>query len=138
MPEMRYGHLADFATIGANGKPILVGIFDRVISIQSSPPITVPQSYLFVKLECSIGEGSEHGVAVRLRDGNGQVVGAPFELEKLPFGASGPGYPLAAYIQLTIRGLQLAEPGDYEFEIVADGERLGVVSLAAALVPPPQ
>lgn len=137
MPAIKYGHLADYATIGANGKPILVGVFDRILPATDARPIRIPPSYLFVALQCSIGEGETHEIVVQLRDGNGEPVGEPQRWDATVFRPAGPGYPLQANLMLILFGATVPEPGDYQFEVVANGIRIGEVAAFVVSSAPP-
>jgi hypothetical protein len=132
--DFRFGHLCDYAGVGNAGKLILVGLFDSVFTATLDGPVAIPRSFLVFRLECGVAEGAQHAVAIRLIDEDGE------EMMSLPsaearFFISAPGRPLTANV---IAELDIAVPhiGDYTFEIVVDGRRLGEVPFY--VVPRPQ
>jgi hypothetical protein len=143
--ELRFGHLCDYAGFGAGGKLILVGLFNQVMHA-GALPISLPLSYLVFRVECSIAEGADHEVRVRLKDEDEITVvndeGEPvdFSLGAPRFTPSGPGRPLGAQVIFQVVGIALPRTGDYAFEIRIDGAIVGEVPLyAVELAPrPPQ
>ncbi len=62
--ELRFSHLADFATVDASSKPTIVGIFDRVMCQPNQSPIPFPGFHLVASFEASISEGAEHELEI--------------------------------------------------------------------------
>ena len=141
--ELRYGHLCDYAALGAAGKLTLVGLFDQLFSTKTDEPIGIPMSYLVFKLECSIAEGSHHAIRVRLKDADEETLmesnGTPMEwdLGTQPFKLSGPGRPLSRINLVGLQGLSVPGHGDYFFEVIVDGQPLAHVPFFVT-APPPQ
>lgn len=125
--NFRYGHLCDYAGIGNGGKLILIGLFDSVFTVSPDGPIRVPRSFLVFRAECSVAEGTQHEVTLRLLDADMTVLMA-LENIAAQFVTSGPGRPLGANI---IAELEIEVPGigDYTFEVVVDGRVLGELPL---------
>jgi hypothetical protein len=134
MVELKYGHLADYATLGANGKPILVGVFDRVLVTSSNKPILLPDFDLILSLSCSIADGAAHKLQLKLVDGNAVEVGAGFEAD-VTLHAAGPGYPLSGPLVLAVRGLTVPDHGDYQFVVRSDGAQIGTVDFVLSDAP---
>lgn len=94
--DFRFGHLCDYATQGANGKAILVGVFDQIINTGNAP-VRLPLCFLVFKLECSIAEGGNHRIQFRLKDGEEVTLKGDdgsdldFDLGTQNFSPSGPG-----------------------------------------------
>jgi hypothetical protein len=134
MITLIYGHLADYASEGANGKMIVVGIFERVF-MQHEGPIQLPICHLAAKLEASLIDGADHRLEVRVVDGNQDPVLPQHAEMPLRFGTAGPGYPLAAQIILQLVGLQLPGSGDWSFELRVDGNVVGNIPFVTAVQP---
>lgn len=132
MIKLVYGHLADYACEGSQGKIIIVGIFDRVFT-RSTGPFRLPSSYLAMKFEASLLDGSDnHLVEVKLVDGNSQPALPHHPRIPLRFGTVGPGYPLSAQVILQLENLTIPDVGDWAFEIRIDGTIVGSIPLIAA------
>jgi hypothetical protein len=125
---LTYGHLADFASEGANGKMIVVGIFDRVV-VQQAGQVQMPICYLAGRLDASIADGSEHELEIRLLDGNADPILPDNPRVPVRFVSTGPGYPLIAQFVLQLVGLPLPGHGDYVFELRMGGTVVGRIPL---------
>lgn len=133
-----YGHLADYAAVGANGKPTLVGIFGVAYPPPPATPdgrIALPRCFFTAALEASTAEGSDHIVEFRFLDADGRDV-MPTLQAHIRFAGGGPGRPLSATLILELLGATVPSYGDYEFRIRVVGQDLGVVPLTV-LEPPP-
>jgi hypothetical protein len=136
--ELRYGHLCDYAGLGAAGKIIVVGIYDTLFSNDPTEVVGFPLSYLVFKLECSIAEGHEHTISVRLKDDDEETLpdgeGKPMEWGTGIHGfvLSGPGRPLIRIVLLPIHGLAIPGHGDYAFEVIVDEKKIGSVPFFVA------
>lgn len=129
--RIKYSHLADYVSLGANGKPVVVGIFDRVIAPSNSKaPYRIPMSYLIVSLEGSVVDAGKHEIGITLFDGNRTPITEPilFTGELRPTGV---GRPVASNLIAFLANLVVPEFGDYEFVVRSDrsGE-IGVVSFS--------
>lgn len=134
--NLRFGHVCDYATIGNNGKLIIVGVFDTVIARlrDDEGNVRLPLCYLVFRLECSIAEGAQHQVMIRIVDEDGNEV-APMAGVGTRFRPHAPGRPLSAN---GIINLQIGVPreGDYMFEIHVDGAVIGEIPFYVVPVPP--
>ena len=130
--SLRYAHIADFVTLGANGKPIIVGVFDRIVA--QAGEVDVPDFHLIASVFCSIAEGEKHKVTVALRDLDRTPIGEPHTIP-LSFGTMGPGNPLSGMLILRVAGLKLPELGEYEFAVSVDNGEVGTIAISAVLGP---
>lgn len=136
MTALRYAHLCDYASADAKSKPTIVGVFDIIFDVQKKRPIQLPPVAHFVaKMECSIGDGSMHTLQIVVRHEDGEVV-HQVNLGPLEFRPTGPGRPLSAQIIMMIGGMPFPELGDYAFEMVVDGTKIGETPLYLADAPP--
>lgn len=137
MISIKYSHLADYVGIGANGKPIIVGIYDNVFAVVAEQSgYRVPLSYLVVALQGSIIDAGKHKAEIELVDGNRQPLkkgNFAFELELVP---NGEGRPLIGMVVALLSGIFLPEVGDYEFVVRLDNAEIGTVPLALLPAPP--
>ena len=136
MIQLRYAHLCDFAGLGHNGKPIVVGIFEILYDQNPSErPISMPIAYLAAKLECSLADGTEHEMSVVLRHEDGEEVHR-VDFGRVQFVPSGPGRPLHAALILLVAGITFPDQGDYAFEFVVDTVKIGEAPLYIVPKPP--
>lgn len=136
MIEIKYAHLADYAGLGANGKPIVVGIFENIFArVKTDEGYPVPLSYLLVAMTGSITDAGHHRVEFHLMDSDGEPVWSPIVFDDIEFRPSGAGRPLSAIAATILVGMHLPVIGDYEFVVRVDDRRLGVVPLS--LIPLP-
>lgn len=131
MISIKYSHLADYVGIGANGKPIIVGIYENVFAVEAEPSgYRVPLSYLVVALQGSIIDAGTHRAEIELVDGNRQPLkqgNFTFELELVP---NGEGRPLVGLVVALLSNIFLPEVGDYEFVVRVNDAEIGTVQLA--------
>jgi hypothetical protein len=128
--ELRYAHLADFASADASAKITLVGIFDLVFDRVGARPVLFPPCYLAASFAASMAEGSAHTLEITVVDADEHQVFPPIRAD-LPFVSSGPGNPLRAQVIMGFGpgALRVPEPGDYLITFVVDGTRLGAVPI---------
>jgi len=135
--ELRFAHLADFASVDGSGKLTIVGIFDIVWDRTGQRPIVFPPCHLVAAFAGSVAEGSAHTAAVALVDADETVVweGLQAQLQFTPFG---PGYPLRAQFVLGfVPGvLTVPDHGDYHLVFRIDGHTVGEIGVSV-LAPPP-
>lgn len=126
--KLTFGHLCDFATQGNNGKLILVGIFENVYVLEGRPKeeVAFPSSFLAFKLECSVAEGSEHEIAVKVVSEDGDEINS-VQMGRHDLQPAGPGRPLTVQAIVPVIGLELPKIVDCEFEIHVDGASIGSV-----------
>lgn len=119
--ELRFAHLADFATVDASNKATVVGIFDRIFCPPDASPIPLPPFHLIASFEASIAEGAEHRLEIAFVNDDEELVGPKFD-GALQFRASGIGHPAqaSAIIGFPPGAIQVAAAGDYYFRFRVD------------------
>lgn len=135
-----YGHLADYAAVGANGKPTLVGVFGVAFAphpADAAARIALPRCFLVAALEASTAEGSDHDIEFRFVDADGEPTMPPIQA-RVRFSSGGPGRPLAVTFILELLAASVPSHGDYEFRIRASGQDVGAGIPLTVLEPPPQ
>jgi len=130
--ELRYGTLADYSALGAGGKPLLIGIFDSILAVETARPVRVPPCYLFGIFEAHTTEGTDHRLTIRLQTADGEDL-MPTVQTRLRFGARGPGRPLIAYLSFLLFGLGLPDVGEYAFQLLVDDRHAGTVPVYVRL-----
>jgi len=123
--KLAFAVLADHVE-SADGKLFISGTFD-VFNVQQFPAM-LPMAGLAVKIEATHGEAGGHTFTVGLRDEDGQLV-VPQINGEFPLGEGRfvKGAPPAFQMALNLGGLQFANAGTYEFEILVDGRHVGSV-----------
>lgn len=137
-PRVAYAHLCDYAGLGNNGKPIVVGIFDTVYHADEAGPVAMPLCYFITKIEASLATGTEHEVSVVIRHEDGEIV-HQVDFGSVQFQATGPGRPLSAAVIMLVAGMPFPARGDYAFEVVVDrdgAEPAGAAPLYFLEAPP--
>ena len=134
--ELRFAHIADFATVDASGKLTIVGAFDVVWDALGVRPIPFPPFYLVAAFEGSVAEGSEHEIEIRLVDDDenpraGVIKG------KLQLRSQGVGHPARGYLMIGFGPSVISVPdlGDYYFQFRVNGTKLGDVRVSALATP---
>ena len=132
--KVGFAVLADGANISREGKLNILGIFDS-IQVQQFP-VTHPQMQLVMRFEADRAEGGRtKKVEVQLMDEDGQklfVLGGEFTL-----GTGQPGETIGSNHILTINMMKFEHPGDYEFQILINGELKAEVPLKLLPFTPP-
>jgi hypothetical protein len=135
--ELRFAHLADFASADASGKLTIVGIFDIVWQQGDQRPVPFPPCYVVAAFAASVAEGSAHSVEMALYDADEHAVwdGLKADLQFRPFG---PGYPARAQYVIGFGPgvLAVPEPGDYHMVFRVDGNQVGEASVSVLARPP--
>ena len=127
MIALSFGHLCDYATLDANGKLLIIGIWDVVFDQMKARPIPLPSGFIVARLECSIADGSEHLVELAMVDEDEGNILDPAPIGRVPFSPTVPGRPLQAQFMIQTAGLKVPELGDYAIEIRAGGQRVGLI-----------
>lgn len=137
--EMRYGVLADYATSGARGKRVIVGVWDTFCHVGEDRPIRIPRCFLAAAFDASALEGSEHVIQLRVTDADGiQLLDRAPELA-VRFVPRGPGRPLRADVEVELIDLAVPDQGEYVFEFYSGTERVGAIEfyvVGAPTTPP--
>ena len=131
--EIKTFLIAEYAAnVPPDNKLVIAGTFNTVqvkrVGVAPSGvrvPVPVPSCYLVAILECSIAEGTVHQGVMRVVDGNGLAVADPARLGELRFIANREGIPMRYQLVLRINGMAVPEPGDFSFELIVDGKRIG-------------
>lgn len=124
--ELKFGLLADYASVAERGKLVIAGEFDQINA--QTAPVTWPLMFLVARFEASITEGSKHRLRLDTRDADGRQVIPAIEGD-IGFVPRGPGRPLRGQIIMRLEGLQFPRAGDYSFNLLVDGRELGTVGL---------
>jgi hypothetical protein len=124
---MRYGLLADYATVGAGKKLTIVHTFEHF----RPPPERIGQpiamGFLVARIEGSIVDAGNHVLRIKVHDGDENPLPMEIVLEEFALGITGPGLPLAAQLLLPLGPVPMPEIGEYEFVLTADGQEVGRV-----------
>ena len=136
--ELRFAHLADFASADSSGKLTVVGIFDIVWDRLGVRPISLPPCYLLAKFEASIAEGAEHEIEISLVDDDEKPYGSVIK-GTLEFRTHGVGHPAQSHLLVGfgLGALSVPELGDYHFRFKVAGRVVGSVRLSALTPPAP-
>lgn len=133
--RLRVLELAEYAAFTDDKKLIVNGVYTsiHVKRKRDAPPdakavIAMPPGYLVWVVEASLGEGLKHQVALCVRDEDGEKV-LESSLGSMEFHLDKHGRPMRFQGRLTITGLPLPGPGDYEFQLLVGGEKIGEVGL---------
>ncbi|MDP3909025.1 MAG: hypothetical protein Q8Q14_01415 [Gemmatimonadales bacterium] len=129
--QLKYAHLTDFATVGNNGKLILVGIFSNIFDALKVKPIPFPQFHLVAVFEAHVTEGTEHKLTVRFVDGDGRPVIPEFH-GPIKFKPTRKGRPMEGNVLIGFGPgtVKVPEHGDYEFRFQIDDHDAGGVIVA--------
>jgi hypothetical protein len=134
--ELRFAHIADFASADSSGKLTIVGAFDIVWDGAGARPIPFPPFYLAAAIEASIAEGADHEIEIRLVDddevAHANVINSKIQLRSQGVGHAARGNLLIGFGPGVI---QVPELGDYYFQFRVDGKQLGSIRVSA-LAPP--
>jgi len=83
-----------------------------------------------VRLTASVADGATHTIALRFVDDDMKTVGI-LASSVIEFQDAGPGRGLAASVRFSIGPMGFPRAGDYTLVILADGQKVGGVPLAA-------
>jgi uncharacterized protein DUF6941 len=122
--DLRYGMLADYAGPGAEGKSIVVGIFDTVYDRLGVRPIPLPPCYLVAVFEAHTTEGTEHQLELRVQDEDGHDI-VPAVAMPIRFSPQGPARPLVARVFAFLPQFPVPEHGVYTCELLIGGDACG-------------
>lgn len=136
MIETRYFLCCDYATVGANGKPIALHIFDNFFVESRDGALSLPPFSVLARVECSIADGPAHDFTLALLDEDGTAL-AELPLPQQQFGAQGPGLPLAAQLFITLHGLPVPACGTYTLALRTGGRAVGETDIRVLPLPVP-
>jgi hypothetical protein len=131
--RLKFAHLADFATVGNNGKLIVVGIFATIYDQMKAKPIPLPPFHLVAVFDAHVTEGTSHELVVRFVDGDGKSMFPDFQ-GPIKFQPAGKGRPMEANVLIGFGPgtVKVPEHGDYEFRFQVDGRDAGGVTVTVA------
>jgi hypothetical protein len=120
--------LADAANLSREGKLNILGVFDAIYAPKF--PVVHPKLQVVLRLAAGVGEtaGRKH-LELHLIDADGRKLlqlGGELVLPELRAGE-----PFLASQIITLNNLRLERPGEYRFDIFADGRLLGEIPLRA-------
>ncbi len=133
--EMRYGILCDYATMGANGKPIAIHIFDH-FRVAAETDIVLPHFTLLARFECSLADGGSHVIDGEIVDEDFVRVAA-WSFPDQTFVTQGPGLPLIRSVTLNVSGLRVGRVGAYEMIFRCRSTIVGRVHFRVLTAPDP-
>lgn len=128
--NLEYAYLAEFALAHPDGRVYVIGGgFDRIYI--DKVPFRYPQLSLVLKLHFMASEcGVEHHVRVSGSGPSGSKLLSRADITVLPgLDASSPGLGASLHSVLNVQGIQITAFGEHLVHLVANGDRLGSVSL---------
>lgn len=134
--ELRFAHIADFASVDASGKLTIVGAFDIVWDRAGVRPIPFPPFYLVAAVEGSIAEGADHDIEICMVDDDEQTQGGVIK-GNLQLRSQGAGHLARGHLLIGFGPGLISVPdlGDYYFQFKVDGVKLGQVRVSALAAP---
>lgn len=134
--DLRYAHLADFASVDANGKLTIVGAFDIVWDAIGVRPISFPPFYIAASFEASVIEGADHQIEIQLMNEDEEPCSGLLK-GTLQLRAHGVGLPAVghALVGFGTHAVSVPELGDYHFRFRVDGVDIGTARVSV-LAPP--
>lgn len=134
--ELRFAHVADFASVDSGGKLTIVGVFDIVWDGAGARPIPFPPFYLVAAIEASIAEGADHEIEICLVDDD-EVAQAGIIKGSIQLRSQGVGHAARGHLLIGFGPgvIQVPDLGDYYFQFRVDGKQLGAIRVSA-LAPP--
>lgn len=135
---------AEFAANTQENKLVVAGIFNSVQVRRLRQPgfgkpdiFPMPHVYLAAIVRGSLGEGLKHHAKLRVVNDDGKVVFDKIELGDMNFVVNEQGRPMQFQAVIGINGLPLPGVGEYSFEFILDGKRLGATDLYVDALPEP-
>ena len=131
--HLDFAVVADYALIDQAGKISVLGIFQH-IWVQSFPAMH-PRLHLVLRLKGKRTEIGEHGVQIRLLDGDDtEILGGSGNVTFAEPPAGVTDIEAAAILAFDV---PFPRAGAYRFDITVDGERKASVPLTVARIPTP-
>lgn len=129
MSRLVLGVLAEYVNYLADGKPVVVGMFDgfNVGVLSDFMPAAVPPHWLFMRVGFQPHEGLEHQFGLRLRDEDGREILAVGPIPvKLNLGRI-EGFEQAHNWANHFGDLTVPKCGTYHWEVLLNGDLRGEV-----------
>lgn len=127
---------AEYAAISDDSKLTIAGTIDSVtihrkpgVSKEQIGPVPLPMIYLVAVFEASISDGLEHTLRLVIQDEDQHEVAAGLEEGRFTFAMNKYGRPMRSQLIMRLHGLTLPGPGDYEFQVIVDGQRRASAAL---------
>ena len=124
---MRYGLLADYATVGAGQKLTIVHTFEHFTPQPDRIGQPIAMGFLVARIEGSIADAGNHTFRIRIHDGDENALAAEVLLEDFALGVTGPGSPLANTLLLPLGPVPMPPIGEYNFVLSVDEHEVGRV-----------
>ncbi|MBA3870372.1 MAG: hypothetical protein H0X30_14600 [Anaerolineae bacterium] len=124
--------VADYANVDQGGKLNVLGAFGRIYAPQF--PALHASLHLVVKLGADIEDfGKEKQFNVYFRDADGKILLA---LPTIPFTLNSKNMPVPEVnFIIQVQNLVLPSAGQYDFEVMVDGEEIGVLPITVDQIP---
>lgn len=130
--ELKFVHLADYATAGDKGKLTIVGIFDR-LGAAADRPIGMPPFHIVGAFRAHLPEGTEHTLEIRMVTQDGaEIFNGQLPLRFVP----NPTRQLEANFTIGVFGLSLPDVGEYAFHLFVDNIHKGLLAFSVAPAEP--
>ena len=118
--KLNFLHICDYASFGEAGKLNILGIFENINSLKF--PYQHPQ--FFVAANISIVEPGEHECVLRVNDPDKVEIGK-FSLPKIKININKDQQNANIGIIGQFNGVNFSKPGDYNVQVLIDGEVVG-------------
>jgi hypothetical protein len=125
--------VADYANVDQGGKLNVLGAFGRIYASQF--PAVHASMHLVIKLGADFEDfGKEKELRVYFRDADGKVI---HFLPTIPFTLNSKNMPVPEVnFIIQVQNLVLPNAGQYDFEVVVDGEEIGVLPITVDQISP--
>ncbi len=143
--HLRFLEFAEYAAFTEDKKLVVSGIFNSINAVvhPDAPPearerLQIPTCSLVWILEASLGEGLTHHAELRVRDADSNVV-SETTLGPMQFILNSQGRPMRFQGRVVVGGLALPGDGEYAFEMLIDGSKVGeaLLYVDVRVGPPP-
>lgn len=127
--------LADYATVTADQKLVIVGVFDVILA--KTVPVRHSSMYVALRICSGAIDNGDHTVIIRLVDPDGKPVGPELKAEftvQVPLDLDGEG---ALQLVMGIGNVELKEFGPYAVDILIDDRFEDTVALRLQESRPP-
>jgi hypothetical protein len=120
--------MARSATVDGEGQPMINGMLERiefsfaVPASESEWRVIWPNCALVAFLECSIADGLQHTIGLRIVDDDERRVVPDKTAAVVTFPTNGKGRPMRMVNIIELEGLPLACPGDYRAILLINGQ----------------
>lgn len=119
--------LADYATVTADQKLVIVGVFDSILA--SSLPMRLPSIYVALRVCSGPVDNGDHTLILRLVNPDGQPVAPELKADfnvQVPLDSEGEG---ALQIVMGMSNVEFKVPGPYAVDVLIDDRYEETVAL---------